>query len=324
MSRLPKHLLAAVMIAVAVREASAGPSAWMAAAREGEVPEIPASAAIPADARPADRIVRTLLGMGRDCAIEVAGDFLDDRMRAARIAPIEVMPDGRRVSDDALGRRCSRGQEPAWAVSAGEDAEDLPLNFGWRREPVGVVNRADLTAALGRDFQAAEVVREGGGRYRVSRLVRSDGVVLPASSGFRLRLTDEERERFQKVAMHIHHKVPGRKLEFPEPTGYERVTKHYGFQIEGDARPDGTFELKAFVLTYFVARPEGLHDLMRMEIAPDGAILSADDPRLAGVDPSRGRRPPSQQGPQTHALVNELIDYWNRDWPAFAQPTWYR
>lgn len=218
MRQIPACLLAAMTMAVAAHAASAaGRSAWMNAARAGEVPEIPAGGPIPAaEAPPADRSVR-----------------------------------------------------------------------------------------------------EDGGRYRVSRLVRSDGSVLPAPSDFRLRLTDEERERFQKIAAHIHHKVPGRKLEFPEPTGYERVTKQYGFQIEGDTRGDGTFDLQAIVLTYFVARPEGLHDYLRIEIAPGGTILSADDPRLARADSRWGRRPPSQQGPQTHALMNDVIDYWNRDWPAF-------
>lgn len=142
------------------------------------------------------------------------------------------------------------------------------------------------------------------------RLVRSDGIVLPAPSGLRLRLTDEESERFRRIATHIHHKVPGRKLEFPEPTGYGRVTEHYGFQIEGDRWRDGTFDLQAIVLTYFVARPEGLHDNVRMEIAPDGTILSADDPRL-------GMRPPSVVRPQMQGLMNRMIAYWNRDWPAF-------
>lgn len=121
-----------------------------------------------------DRTVYALSGVGRLCAVSIAKDFFDEGVRAVRIALSSLMPTtDSHVANDSLGRRCNFGQNPNWTVAAGRHSEDLPLNFGWEKQLIGKVNRADLPGVIARDgIQAVEILNEEDGMYTVFKLER--------------------------------------------------------------------------------------------------------------------------------------------------------
>lgn len=121
-----------------------------------------------------DRTVYALSGVGRLCAVSIAKEFFDAGRRAVRIALSSLMPTtDSRVANDSLGRRCNFGQDPSWTVAAGQHSEDLPLNFGWEKQLLGTVNRADLPGVIARDgIQAVEILNEEDGMYTVFKLER--------------------------------------------------------------------------------------------------------------------------------------------------------